>query len=118
MSGKESSNIQKRRNFKKIWTSYKIYINSRLCALNFLNKKNEKEKYNKIPLINELELLVKEIHYKNNHCERDQTINYLLNNNWYWYDMTKKVIDMMKAPIIDMCRFMPNSYSYKKKNWI
>lgn len=87
----------KRAKFRKIVSKYTLDKSNRLLILNPLNKINEIDKYYKIPLINEKEILINDIHVQNNHCGRDQLIQYIYAKGWYWYGLTKEIQEIIKS---------------------
>jgi hypothetical protein len=84
MAKKSDSNAQQRRIFRKEVSKYKLDKNNRLTIFIPLNKEEEKEISYKIPFLHKKEILVKQVHFSNNHCGRQAVINYLHQQKWYW----------------------------------
>ena len=97
MRGKETSNSDKRRRFRKEAEKYKLDHNNRLTILNPLNKENEKNIAYKIPFLHEKDNLVKQMHFNNNHSERIGLINLLHEEKWYWCGMNRDIRDIIKS---------------------
>ena len=108
MRGKEGSNSDKRRRFRKEVEKYKLDHNNRLTILNPLNKESEKNLAYKIPFLHEKDILVKEFHFNNNHSGRITLINLLHQENWYWYGMNRDIGDIIKS-----CAFCNKPFKFK-----
>ena len=75
MKGKNAAEGKQRTNFRKEAARYKLDENNRLCVRNPLNNKNDDETYFKIPFLHEKNVLIKDIHFNNNHCGGIQLVN-------------------------------------------
>ena len=108
MRGKEESNSDKRRRFTKEVEKYKLDHINRLTILNPLKKENEKNITYKIPYLHEKEILVKQIHFNNNHSGRITLYNLLHEDKWYWYGMNRDIGDIIKS-----CAFCNKTFKFK-----
>ena len=99
MKGKSAAEGKQRTNFRKEAARYKLVENNRLCVRNPLNNKNDDDTYFKIPFLHEKNVLIKDIHFNNNHCGRIQLVNYLHKDLWYWYGMNNDIQEQLKSCI-------------------
>ena len=97
MSGNTTKDKDKRSKFRKLILSFKMNDNNRLCVNNPYNNLNDKDKYYNIPLENEKNNLILDIHNKNNHYKRDATLNYIKAQNCYWEGLTKDIQETIKS---------------------
>ena len=86
-----------RRKFRKLAFKLKINADNRLCFKNHLKKLSDESEPYKIPLQNEKVSLVKNLHSSNNHCGRDQTVDLLYENKWYWHDINEDALTIIKS---------------------
>ena len=116
MKGKSAAEGKQRTNFGKEAARYKLNENNKLCVRHPLNNKNGDDTYFKIPFLHEKNVLIKDIHFNNNHCGRIQLVNYLHKNLWYWYGMNNDIQEQLKFCI--KCNSKNKFISLKKKNKI
>ena len=62
-----------------------------------MNKNDESDKYYKISYDHEKDIMINDIHIKNNHCGRDGLYHYMKNDNWYYYGMLKDILFNIKG---------------------
>ena len=115
MRGKETSNSDKRRRFRKEVEKYKLDHINRLTILNPLNKENEKNIAYKIPFLHEKDNFVKKIHFNNNHSGRIGLINLLHKEKWYQNGMNRDIGDIIKSYAFCNKPFKFKSLSKKMK---
>jgi len=96
LQGKDSNTLEKRKNFGKTTSKYKLDDNGRLCINNPLNKNDEKNIYYRIPLNHEKNNIINDIHIKNNHFGRDNVYHYMINEKWYYYGMVNDISYIIK----------------------
>ena len=109
MEGKDVTNVERRKNFRKTAENYKLDDNNRLCVLNPIKKSSNSNIYYKIPFEHEKEIIISDCHSNNNHAGRDSTYNYILNEKWYWLG----IIDDIKN-FINVCPNCANQNKFKK----
>ena len=109
MEGKDQTNTERRKKFRKMAENYKLDHNNRLCVLNPIKKANNLNIYYKIPYEHEKEIIINDFHSKYNHAGRDSTYNYIINEKWYWLG----IIDDIKN-FIHTCPNCSNQNKFKK----
>ena len=112
INSKSYNDTIQRANFRKLCTKFKINNDNRLEINNPYTSdiNNNENNWYYIPYKDEKEIILNELHWKNNHCGRDAMKDLLKSNKWYWYGFYLDIIDFIKR-----CPFCDNSKSKFKK---